>query len=362
MVLVTRVIFCVAMVVLGIVSMWTTYVSLHDSILPTPEVRFSLGNGIVWDCSVFALGLSVAIGMMLFALKLGIIDEHKRLNFLGLIGLIVVGFISISFNLDVLYRTADRDFFIRYSTQKMRGVYEKYMEETQAKLVSKRDECLKVVARQEGELDAEIRGLREAPRGYGKIAKQEDYQLTLLEKTSQVELDSVKEALAKKEEADTLLRETLPASIEEVEQLQNQLRVVVKDIGAMSGVPLPDVVKLESPLFAVFEKVFNWRTVGIKEIFFVIIALFLDLGDIVGYSLVPDKTKKKKVSDLAALPDFDAPEVVLPGSRGRALAEPEKVEAPLGLTDESVSDGLMQELPAEAVGDTPVERSLRFRR
>ena len=109
-----RTVFFLAMFLLGAVSMWTTYQSLHDSILPKPTVQIALSENFVWDCSIFALMLSVAIGMMLFALKIAIVDEEKRLNIFGVLGLTVIGFISIAFNLDVLYRTADRDFFIRY--------------------------------------------------------------------------------------------------------------------------------------------------------------------------------------------------------------------------------------------------------
>ena len=150
MVIITRLIMYMAMTLLGIVSMWTTYVSLHDSILPEPVIRLHLGTNVVWDCSIFALGLSVAIGMMLFALKVAIIDEQKRLNVLGLLGLTVVGFISISFNLDVLYRTADRDFFVRYSSEKMRAVYEDYLRNVQTELLAKEQKLKKEVAKQEG--------------------------------------------------------------------------------------------------------------------------------------------------------------------------------------------------------------------
>lgn len=307
MIIITRLIIYLAMTLLGIVSMWTTYVSLHDSILPEPVIRLHLTPDIVWDCSIFALGLSVAIGMMLFALKVAIIDEQKRLNWLGLVGLTVVGFISISFNLDVLYRTADRDFFVRYSSEKMRAVYEDYLKNVQTELLAKEQKLKKEVAKQEGELAAEVKGLRQAPEGYGKMAKQEDYKLTVLQKTAGVDLESIEQAIAKKEEADDLLRKTRPAKLDEVDELQNQLRVVVKDLGAHVDTPMPDVVKIESPLFVVFAKVFDFKNIGIKEIFFVVIAFFLDLGDIIGYSLIPNKPKRKQ----EPIPDFEQPERVI---------------------------------------------------
>ena len=308
----TRTIFFLAMFLLGAVSMWTTYQSLHDSILPEPMVRIAFSPDFVWDCSIFALMLSVAIGMMLFALKIAIVDEKKRLNIFGVLGLTVIGFISIAFNLDVLYRTADRDFFIRYSTEQMRGVYENYLSEAQGKLVERQESLRKVTAKQEGELDAEIRGLRTAPQGYGPIAKKEDYELTVLAKTTAVELESVDAALVKKEEADTLLRSAMPASIEEIEKLQNELRVIVKDVGVVGGLPLPAVVRTESPLFAVFSKVFDWRNIGIKEIFFVVLAFFLDLGDIIGYSMVPNRKRKAYEIAMEKLGNFPEPGLVVP--------------------------------------------------
>ena len=289
-----RTIVLIAMILLTMVSMWTTYVSLHDSILPEPVVELPLFEGFVWKCSIVALGLSVAIGLMLFALKAAIVNGQKRLNIVGILGLTVVAFISIAFNMDVLYRTADRAFFLRYSNERMRGAYEEYLAEVQGTLSARRTELLREVAKQEGELDAEIRGLRKAPAGYGQYARQEDYRLTLLQKTTEVELKAVDEALLSKAEADALLRDTSPESIEEIDALQQKLRAACKDIAGASGVPLPPVVQLESPLFAVFGKLFDFKTVGLKEIFFLMIAFFLDLGDIIGYSLLPNRKPQKK--------------------------------------------------------------------
>jgi hypothetical protein len=313
MVIVTRSLVYIAMVVFGIVSMFTTYQSLHDSILPEPLVRINLGSDVVWNCSIFALGLAVAIGLMLFALKIAIIDEQKRLNIMGVIGMTTIAFISIAFNVDVLYRWADRDFFIRFSNEKMRSVYEDYLTDTQAKLIVKRDETLKEVAKQEGELDAEIRGLREKPEGYGRVARQEDYKLTVLQKTSAVDLKSVEEALAKKEEADTLLRGSTPTTLAEIDKLQSELRVILKDMGAVSGVRLPEVVKPENPLFAVFTKLFDVHAIGIKEVFILLVSFLLDLGDIIGYTLIPNKRRKREEEpSLAAIPDFGGPQPILP--------------------------------------------------
>ena len=188
----------VAMILFTIVSIWTTYVSLRDSILPNPTFPITISPGRVHDLSVFALALSVAIGLMLFALKLSIMDGQKRLNVAGLLGLTIVASISIAFNMDVLYRTADRQFFINYSEAKVRTVYEEFLATAQTTLNAKKLELEQTVARQEGELESEIKGLRERPAGYGTEAKQEEYELTLLAKTAQVELQTIHSALESK--------------------------------------------------------------------------------------------------------------------------------------------------------------------
>lgn len=290
----TRTIIFIAMVMLTVVSMWTTYVSLRDSILPEPEVTFRFINGFVWDCSIVALFLSVAIGLMLFALKMAIIDGHKRLNIVGIVGMTIVAFISITFNLDVLYRTADREFFLNYSASRMRGTYEEHLANVQIALVAERETIQKDIARQQAELESEIKGFRQAPSGYGPIAKEEAHQLTILEKTGAIELETATAALATIDEANELLRTAMPTSTAEVEQLQNELRVLVRDVTALAGMPMPVPVQLENPLFAVITKLFDFRTVGLKELFFLAIAIFLDLGDIIGYSLVPNKPKDRK--------------------------------------------------------------------
>ncbi len=290
-----RVLLFTGMILLTVVSMWTTYKSLHDSILPEPTVPIPLGKLGTWECSIIALALSVAIGVMLFALKLAIIDEQKRLNLVGIIGMTVVAFISIVFNMDVLYRTADREFFVRYSAARVKDTYAKYLTDVQRALVEKKKALQTALAEQEGQLETEIMGLREAPAGYGPRARQEDYRLTILEKTTAVELATLDEAIAALQEADTLLSSQTPASLDEVEELQAKLLVAVKEPGAVAGISVPDPVKFDNPLFAVFSKLFDFKTIGFKEIFFLAIALFLDLGDIIGYSLIPNKPKKKAV-------------------------------------------------------------------
>lgn len=299
----TRLLLSVAMSMLSLVSIWTTYASLNDSILPEPKIPIPLAQGAVWQCSIVALGLSVAIGLMLLALKIAIIGGHKRLNIAGVLGLTVVAFISITFNMDVLYRTADKDFYLRYSNDRMRAPYEAYMAETQGVLLEKRTELLKGVAKQEGELDAEKRGLRKAPAGYGQYARQEEYNLTILSKETEVELQGVEQGLLIKDKADELLRAARPTSLEDIDKNQAELRVIIKDLAAVTGIPLPELVKTESPLFAVFAKLMDVKTVGFKEIFFLILAFLLDLGDIVGYSLVPNARRDKRRRSL----DEDGP-------------------------------------------------------
>jgi hypothetical protein len=324
----TRFLLSVAMSMLSLVSIWTTYASLNDSILPEPKIAIPLAEGTVWQCSIVALGLSVAIGLMLLSLKIAIIGGHKRLNIAGVLGLTVVAFISITFNMDVLYRTADKDFYLRYSNDRMRAPYEAYMAKTQGVLLEKRTELLKGVAKQEGELDAEVKGLRKAPAGYGQYARQEEYNLTILSKETEVELQAVEAGLVTKEKADELLRAARPTSLEDIDKNQAELRVIIKDLAAVTGVPLPELVKTESPLFAVFAKLMDVETVGFKEIFFLLLAFLLDLGDIVGYSLVPNARRDKRRPDL----DEDGPGnriTVLPRASDELFASlPVAVPAP----------------------------------
>jgi hypothetical protein len=370
----TRVFFFVGMVLLTIVSMWTTYVSVNDSILPEPKIGIPLGDGETWDCSVIALALSVAIGLMLFALKLAIIDEHKRLSVVGVIGLTVLAFISISFNMDVLYRTAEQDFFMRFSAARMKSTYADYLLEVQSTLL-KEEQALKLrVAEQEAELEAEIRGLREDPEGYGPIARAEDYELIKRQKETGVKLAAIENAMKSKEEADQLLQGASPQTLDEIQQLQDQLRVIVKDVGVATGVPLPPLVQLQKPLFAVFSKLFDFKTVGLKEIFFLILAFFLDLGDIVGYTLVPKgrRTSPRKEPEYAArIPDFGRAEVI-PERRAEVVGANDRdrllIERPdldierekeLFFSGESIEDGANSS-PEE--GEGAAYRRLRMRR
>jgi hypothetical protein len=298
-----------AMVILTMVSMWTTYASLQDSILPEPLVSIPMTDTYTWDCSIFALGLSVAIGLMLFALKLAIVDGQKRLNVVGIIGMTIVASISITFNMDVLYRVGDQDFFLRHSTAKVKSTYDTYLAEVRTNLLTKKQLAEKTVARQAGELESEIRGLREAPAGYGTKARAEDHRLTVLAKEMEVEVVAINEALATQEKADTLLAGSQPENIEEIQTLQDELRVAVKNAGALAGVTLPPPVSLENPLFAVFERLFDFDTIGWKEIFFLVLAFLIDLGDIIGYSLVPAATV------VAAKPDDTFDPTQLPTRR-----------------------------------------------
>lgn len=319
--------FYAGMILLTIVSMCTTYISLNDSILPEPKVPIPMPNDALWQCSVLALALSVGIGLMLLALKLAIIDEQKRLSLIGLLGLCLLAFISIAFNMDVLYRTADKDFFLDYSKSRMTTPYTEFFTEVRATLDERKQDYQKTLALQEGELEAEIEGLREAPAGYGPIAKKEDYELLKLEKVTKVDLDALVDADAKYKEANALLVSSDPRTIVDIQKFQDELRVVAKDLAAATLIPLPLPVKLESPLFAVLSRIIDPKTFGLKEAIFLILALVLDLGDIVGYTLVPNR-KRPALADQGpsfeprfmprpeppvhglALPDLDGPEII----------------------------------------------------
>jgi len=366
MVAITRACIFIAMVILTIVSMCTTYLSLQQSVLPGPAMPIPIPGGAVWRCSVLALGLSVAIGMMLFALKFAIIDEQKKLNVVGVIGLTIVAFISIAFNMDVFYRWADKEFFLRYSTAQVKDTYSKYQAEVHAKLTDRKQELEKAVALQEGELESEILGLRGAPEGYGVRARAEDYTLTKLQKTTQVELASINEALAAKREADTLLASDMPQSLDEVAALQDKLRVTAKDAGAVVGVPLPSPVKQDNPLFAVFAKLFDLKSVGFKELFILAMSFFLDLGDIIGYSLVPNRPKRTRRQVFEAKPLFGDPEIIFanPVDSVKRLenANPDEAgQAGIERVDgQSVQEAGSTQPPARRAGRS--RRAIRFRR
>lgn len=314
----TRTILFIAMVMLAVVSMWTTYVSLRDSILPTPEVDLPLFNGAVWTCSIFALLLAVAIGLMLFALKLAIIDGQKRINFPGLVGMIIVAFISITFSFDVLYRTADPDVLLNETASAVRGVYDEHLASVQTKVIQERERLLKDIPQQDHELKAEPLSFRDAPSefepgaydGTDDLAEPESEALEFgdipndlatsagsqagqptIPEIIAAELETITAALAAVNEANELLRTSLPRTVADVEQLENQLRGLVTDATARAGIPMPEPVRIDTPLFAVLGKLLDWKTVGLKEIFFLAIAIILDLGDIIGYSLIPSKPK-----------------------------------------------------------------------
>ncbi|HRK35685.1 MAG TPA: hypothetical protein PLJ47_13905 [Candidatus Hydrogenedentes bacterium] len=352
----------IAMVLFTIVSIWTTYVSLRDSILPRPTFPIEFAPGRVHELSVFALALSVAIGLMLFALKLSIIDGQKRLNLFGLIGLTVVASISIAFNMDVLYRTADREFFLDYSESKVRSVYENYLASVQSDLNARKQELEKQVAKQEGELESEIKGLRERPAGYGTEAKHEEYELTLLGKTAEVELQGIEAALEKKLAVDAILLNTSVATLEDVARLQDALRVQVKDLAALTGTSMPAAVKLDSPFFAVFQKLFNFRTAGPLEYLILALAFLLDLADIIGYSLVPNRKEEKKPAAIwASVPEnLMGPEVIRSPKPLAAVVDTPVMEE---LDEEpALADMNAEEFPSLSPRPQPRRKPFRFRR
>lgn len=335
----TKFLILIAMIMFTIASMVTTYISLSLSVLPEPSVVIPITEDVQWDCAWLALLLAVGIGLMLFALKVAIIDEQKRLNVLGIIGLTIVAFISISFNMDVFYRAANKDFYIRYTSTQMKKVYADYVADVQEKLSEKKTQLLKQVAKQEGELESEIRGLREDPEGYGPKAKREDYQLTLLQKETEVEIRALEEAQAAKEKADALLAQN-PQDLDEVEALQGELQAVVKDMGAKAGVPLPEPYRARNQLFVVFAKLFDFRNSDFMEICMALLimalAFLLDLGDIVGYSMVPDDPNAKRARKHIDYERYTGPEIIPAPSRKTFL--PESQSAPVDYYPEDEND------------------------
>ena len=323
----TKFVIVIAMVIFTIASIVTTYISLSISVLPEPSITIPITEDVTWDCSYLALMISVRIGLMLFALKVAIIDEQKRLNLVGILGLLIVAFISISFNMDVFYRAANRDFYINYTSAQMKKIYADYLAEVDSKLSAKKTELLKQVAKQEGELESEIRGIREAPEGYGPKAKSEDYKLTLLQKEAEVELRALEEVQASKDRANTLLVES-PVDLAGVEALQGELQAAVKDLGAKAGVPLPEPYRAQNQLFVVFAKLFDFRNSSFMEIcmslLIMALALLLDLGDIIGYSMVPDQPGGKRARKRIDYDEYTGPEIVpAPFSNKPMLAKSE---------------------------------------
>ena len=309
----TKFVIVIAMIIFTIASIVTTYISLSISVLPEPSVTIPITENVTWDCAYLALMISVGIGLMLFALKVAIIDEQKRLNLTGVLGLLIIAFISVSFNMDVFYRAANRDFYINFTSAQMKRVYADYLADVDAKLSARKTELLKQVAKQEGELESEIRGIREAPEGYGPKAKSEDYKLTLLQKEAEVELRALDEVQSSRQHANELLVKS-PQDLAGVEALQGELQAALKDLGAKAGIPLPEPYRAQNQLFVVFAKLFDFRNSSFMEIcmslLIMALALLLDLGDIIGYSMVPDEPGGKRTRQHVDYDEYLGPEIV----------------------------------------------------
>ncbi|MGI6461428.1 MAG: hypothetical protein ACOX5J_15300 [Candidatus Hydrogenedentales bacterium] len=309
----TKFVILIAMIIFTIASIVTTYISLSSSVLPEPSVTIPITENVTWDCAYLALMISAGIGLMLFALKVAIIDEQKRLTLTGVLGLLIIAFISVSFNMDVFYRAANRDFYIHFTSAEMKRVYADYLAEVDAKLSTRKTELLKLVAKQEAELESEIRGIREAPEGYGPKAKSEEYKLTLLQKEAEVELQALEEVRASRLRANELLVES-PLDLAGVETLQGELQAALKDLGAKAGIPLPEPYRAQNQLFVVFAKLFDFRNSNFMEIcmslLIMALALLLDLGDIIGYSMVPDEPGGKRTRKRVDYDAYLGPEVV----------------------------------------------------
>ncbi len=309
----TKFVILIAMIIFTIASIVTTYISLSSSVLPEPSVTIPITENVTWDCAYLALMISAGIGLMLFALKVAIIDEQKRLTLTGVLGLLIIAFISVSFNMDVFYRAANRDFYIHFTSAEMKRVYADYLAEVDAKLSTRKTELLKLVAKQEAELESEIRGIREAPEGYGPKAKSEEYKLTLLQKEAEVDLQALEEVRASRLRANELLVES-PLDLAGVETLQGELQAALKDLGAKAGIPLPEPYRAQNQLFVVFAKLFDFRNSNFMEIcmslLIMALALLLDLGDIIGFSMVPDEPGGKRTRKRVDYDAYLGPEVV----------------------------------------------------
>lgn len=217
------------MVLLTSVSIWANYASLSTSVLPEPRVPVPLPTGGTWECTVVALVLAVALGLMLFALKLTILDEDRRLNGAGALGVIVILLLSVAFNADVLYRVADKDFYPRHAMAQTAAAYSAHLE---------------------------------------RIAAD----------------NPTAETAAAVDKARRLFLAAAPEDMEEVAAIEQTVRTALTQAGID---PPPEPTHLDSPLFAVLAHITNVQSLGVQDWFLLLLALFLDLGDLIAYRLLP---------------------------------------------------------------------------
>ncbi len=320
----TRAIVVVAMIGLTVVSIWTSYASLHDSVLPAPDIPIRLPNGVLWECSLFALILSVALGLLLLALKLAMIEGAKRVTLAGFLGLAIVASLSIAFNVDVLYRWANPDFYLNYSHDRLREAYDPFLAEVSAALESRREARLPEAMRPGAALDAPTEGLQPG--------------------ASEANAAASEGAFAPLREFEELLRGPLSPSAEELDALQARLRVAADDLSTQLNLPRPEAPEIRKPLFAVFDTLIDGRGIGAMEVLILLLAVVLDLGDVVGFSLIPTRPRTRRAAD----PDFLEPDFP-PLTPAPVVRRPiEHREEPLPEEDPFPEDPFEERLPAVA--------------
>ena len=137
--------------------------------------------------------------------------------------------------------------------------------------------------------------------------------MTLLQKEAEVELRALDEVQSSRQHANELLVKS-PQDLAGVEALQGELQAALKDLGAKAGIPLPEPYRAQNQLFVVFAKLFDFRNSSFMEIcmslLIMALALLLDLGDIIGFSMVPDEPGGKRTRKHVDYDEYLGPEIV----------------------------------------------------
>ena len=117
----------IATLALTALSIWANYVSLSASVLPLPTIALSLFTGATWQCSLPALGLAIAIGLLLLAIKVNAAGCGKSVGFAGYCAFAVVACFSILFNVDAIYRMTQEGYDLQLANQQTTAVFGPYM-------------------------------------------------------------------------------------------------------------------------------------------------------------------------------------------------------------------------------------------
>jgi hypothetical protein len=116
-----------ATLALTALSIWANYVSLSSSVLPKPTFTLSLVTGAPWHCSLPALGLAMAIGLLLLAIKVSAAGQDRSIGITGYCAFAVVASFSILFNMDAIYRVAQNTYDLQLANQQPTAVFGPYM-------------------------------------------------------------------------------------------------------------------------------------------------------------------------------------------------------------------------------------------